>query len=125
MTSRITFTAVDLAERSITRGVKVRAWLVAPSGQRGLPPHVNNTDVVIPAAVEAPFAVPEGEQAGKAELDLIRSSDLPAGYSYTIVVVGARGDEPVNALHTGITIPDGDRTFRQLLGQVTPGRAAP
>lgn len=113
MTSTITFSLERLTGAK-TGGAEVVARLVHREGVRHGPRRLSTNSLVSLAAETATF-----DAAGNATLELIRNSDLPDGWYYEIAIRGQHR----SGVFSPVYVPDGDRSFDQLIGQVDAGAA--
>ena len=116
-TSNVRFSLADLGEANVS-GVVVSARLVPPGGSEHLPTNIDRNKVVSKAPVSIVL-----DANGEGTLALTRTSDLPAGWTYTVEFVGTHNRQPVRATWTGLAVPDNDRDFVQVLGQFDRGTA--
>ena len=119
MTSRITADLQKLTGSAVTGGAELLARLVHSTGGKHAPVRMSTNAVVSLAAERVAF-----NASGTAQIDLIRTSDLPEGWSYEIILTG-KGVGERSVVFTNIAVPDSDQSLDQLLGQVTPGRVPP
>ena len=111
--STITFKLIDLLEEDVSASV-VSARLVPASGSRHAPVNRQQNAVASPAPVSAAF-----NDDGEATLALTRTSSLDAGWTWTVEIAGEHGVW----VWDGLSIPDGDRDFTQIVEQLEPGQA--